>query len=122
DVLGGVVDAVIGVHDDLVDVVGVGVGRRLEVGCGEEGDLAGGGIDVELRGVGAGQRVAPRADGVGVGGRHGVDDGAGRRVLRLAGCCPRRDGRGDVVGVGHRDADVLGGVVHAVISVHDDLV
>ena len=82
DVLGVGVGAVGDLHGHVVDVVGAGVGRGLEVGGRDEGQHAGRGVDREQRGVRAARdRVGQRRAGIGVGRRHRGDGG---RVLRDA--------------------------------------
>ena len=55
-------------HDDVVDVVGAGIGRRLEVRRRDEAQRAGRALMVNLRRVGAAaDRIGQRRAGIGVG-------------------------------------------------------
>ncbi len=125
DVLGIGVGAVGHLHLHVVDVVGAGIGRDFGVGCGDEGQHAGGGIDGELGGVGAARdRISQDSAGVRVGRRNRRD---GRRVLRdVDGCggtaAVRRDRRGIVVDAGDGDGDVLRVGVAAIGHLHLDVV
>ena len=83
--------AVAHLHDHVVDVVGVCIGRRLAVRREDEREHAAG-SDRELRRVGsAHDRVGERGAGVHVGRRHGLHDGLvlGDGHCRIGGQCRR---------------------------------
>ena len=115
------VGAVVRRHLHHIGVVGVGIGRALEVRRRCEHQIAA--ADRELRLVGPARdrecrRVRPHRVRVGRGQRRHQ-----RRVLGHRLCCVGRDRRRVVVQVGDRDRNRLGGDrVHAVVHVHDDVV
>ena len=119
--------AVADLHDHVVAVVAVRIGRRFMVWRHAQAQLAGAGIDAEQAGIRpAGQPPAQRAAGVGVGGlqrQHGV---AGRCVLSQV---QAQAGRAAATGDARRfrhivDAQCqrLGVGQHPIADLHDQVV
>ena len=91
--------------NDVIDIVGAGIGRRFKVRRSVESDKAGRGIDAEQARIRtAGDRIG-HAVAVGIG-SVGIIDRTGP-VLDEAGRRPRGEGRGVVVDIVHSHADGL---------------
>ena len=116
--------AVSHLHDHVIDVVGSGIGRSLEVRRTHEGQRAGGAVDLEPRSVGATDDVVTQRVAIGVGGGHGGDGAAALDLAdRSAGATAvAGDHRCVVIEVEHGDADRLGVVCRAVAHAHAHLV
>ncbi len=115
--------AVAGRDRDFVDVVVVGIGRRLVIGRGDESERAGLRIDREQRGVGAAGDGVERGVAFGVG-RHDSSHRGGILGHRDRGgrAAAVRGDRGRFVGIGEGDRQGLGVEQRAVAGGHHDLV
>ena len=100
-------DAVVGVDDDVVDVVAASISRYLKVGRYLKGHRASGSINVEQACIRTAQRVETCAHRIRIGSRYLVDHVRGYGVLGFGASGARGDCRCHVIDVSHRNCNCL---------------